>query len=154
MLCSTRMSFITHKRAHFDFEILETLEAGISLLGHEVKSLRAHQGKLEGAHVVVRGAEAFLVGASITPLQPKNIGKGYEPERTRKLLLSGEQIKELSQKSDARGLTIVPLSLYGKGRLVKLSLGIARGKKKGDKREALKKRDTEREINRELKQQY
>ena len=154
MLCSTRMSLITHKRAHFDFEILETLEAGISLLGHEVKSLRAHQGKLEGSHVVVRGAEAFLVGASITPLQPKNISKGYEPERVRKLLLTAEQIKELSQKSDARGLTIVPLSMYNKRRLVKLSLGIARGKKKGDKREALKKRDTEREINRELKRQY
>lgn len=148
------MNLLDHKRARFDFEILETLEAGIVLAGHEVKSLRAHQGKLEGSHVIVRGAEAFLVGASIPPFQPKNAPKGYEPERVRKLLLSVKEIKELSNKSDARGLTIVPLSMYNKGRLVKVSLGVARGKKKADKRASIQKRDTERDINRELKRQY
>lgn len=148
------MNLIEHKRARFDFEILETIEAGIVLFGYEVKSLRARHGKLEGSHVIIRGGEAFLVGASIPPFQPKNTPKTYEPDRVRKLLLSSGQIKELGQKSDARGLTIVPLSMYNKGRLVKVSIGIARGKKKTDKREALKKRDTEREINRELKRQY
>ena len=145
------MALIEHKRVHFDFEILETIEAGIVLSGTEVKSLRARHGKLEGSHVVVRGGEAFLVGASIPPFQAKNAPKGYDPEYSRKLLLSREQIKELSQKADARGLTIVPISMYNKGRLVKLSIGIARGKKKFDKREAIKKRDTERDIKRDLK---
>jgi SsrA-binding protein len=147
------MNLITHKRAHFDFEILETVEAGIVLSGFEVKAVRAHQGKLEGAHVVVRGGEAFLVGATITPLQPKNVPKNYESDHTRTLLLSKEQIQDLGQKSDARGLTIVPLSMYNKGRLLKLSIGVARGKKKGDKREAIKKRDTLRDIKRELARQ-
>lgn len=148
------MNLVEHKRARFDFEILETLEAGIVLAGHEVKSIRAHHGKLEGAHVIVRGGEAFLVGASIPPFQAKNTPKGYEPEQVRKLLLSDEQIKELSNKSDARGLTIVPLSMYNKGRLIKLSIGVARGKKKADKREKIKERDTKRAIERTLKQQY
>ncbi len=145
------MDLVSHKRARFDFEILEGVEAGIELLGTEVKSVRAKHGKLEGSHVIVRGGEAFLVGAEIPAFQPKNAPKGFEPDRARKLLLTTEQIKELSHKSDQKGLTLIPLSLYNKGSLLKLSIGIARGKKKEDKREALKKRDAERDINRELK---
>lgn len=147
------MSLIEHKRAKFDFEILEIIEAGIVLSGTEVKSLRNKHGKLEGAHVIVRGGEAFLVGASIPAFQAKNAPKGYDPEQTRKLLVNADQIKELSQKSERAGLTIVPLSVYNKGRNIKLSIGVARGKKKFDKRESIKKRDTERDIKRELKRQ-
>jgi SsrA-binding protein len=147
------MALVTHTRAHFDFEILETIEAGLVLLGTEVKSLRKGQGKLEGAHVVVRGGEAYLVGAHIPPFQPKNVGNDFDPERTRRLLVTHEQLVTMLNFSEAKGLTIVPLSVYNKGRNLKLSIGIARGKKKYDKREALKKRDTTRAIERRLKDQ-
>ena len=147
------MSLIDNGRVRFDFEILETIEAGLVLLGTEVKSLRAKRGKLEGSHVIIRGGEAFLVGAQIPAYQVKNAPKDYDPERPRKLLVTADQMKELSEKGDRAGLTIVPLLVYNKSRNLKLSIAIARGKKKFDKREAIKKRDTEREINRELKRQ-
>jgi SsrA-binding protein len=144
-------TILSHKRVHFDFEILDTFEAGISLLGTEVKSLRQGQGKLEGAYVVIRGGEAFLLGASIPAFQKKNVDPSYDPERTRTLLLTKKEIAELEQKSERQGLTVVPLKLYNKGSKLKLEIGIARGKKKQDKRESIKKRDVSREIEREFK---
>lgn len=144
-------SLISHTRAKFDFEIIERFEAGISLLGTEVKSVRGGQGKLEGSHVIVRGGEAFLVGASIPAFQKANAPKDYDPERPRKLLLTEKEIAELGQKSEKQGLTIVPLGLYNKGRKLKLEIGLARGKKKADKRETIKARDTKRDIEREFK---
>jgi SsrA-binding protein len=144
---------LSHKRVHFDFDILETFEAGISLLGTEVKSLRSGHGKLEGGYVIVRGAEAFLVGASIPAFQKKNVSPSYDPERARKLLLSKKEIAEIELKSEKQGLTAVPLKLYSKGPLVKLEIGIARGKKKQDKRQSIKERDTKRDIDRTLKNQ-
>jgi len=144
-------ALISHKRVSFDFEILETIEAGISLLGTEVKSVRGGQGKLEGGHVIIRGMEAFLVGASIPPFQAKNTTKSYDAERPRKLLLTHKEIILLEQKSEKQGLTIVPIKLYSKGPKLKLEIAIARGKKKQDKREAIKKRDTDRDIAREVK---
>lgn len=145
------MALITHKRAHFDFEILDTYEAGISLLGTEVKSIRKGQGKLEGSHVVIRGGEAFLVGASIPAFQKANVAKSYDSERARKLLLARKEILELEQKSEKQGLTIVPISLYNKGTKLKLEIAVARGKKKHDKRESIKERDTKRDLAREVK---
>jgi len=145
------MALISNKKAYFDFEILETYEAGISLLGTEVKSIRKGQGKLEGAHVVIRGGEAFLTGASIPAFQKANAAADYDPERTRKLLLNKKQLGELYKQSEQAGLTIVPISLYNKSRKIKLEIALARGKKKTDKREAIKKRDTERELRRSLK---
>lgn len=142
---------MSHKKVFLDFEILETFETGISLLGTEVKSLRGGHGKLEGAYVIVRGGEAFLVGASIPPFQKKNVAPSYDPERARKLLLTKKEIMMLDQKSEKQGLTIVPIKLYSKGPKLKLEIGIARGKKKYDKREAIKKRDTERDVARELR---
>jgi len=142
---------LSHKRVHFDFDILETFEAGISLLGTEVKSLRSGHGKLEGGYVIVRGAEAFLVGASIPAFQKKNVSPSYDPERARKLLLSKKEIAEIELKSEKQGLTAVPLKLYSKGPLVKLEIGIARGKKKQDKRESIKSRDVKRDIERDFK---
>jgi SsrA-binding protein len=145
------MALITHRRAKFDYDILDTFEAGISLLGTEVKSLRNGQGKIDGAYVVIRGGEALLVGASIPAFQQKNVSPSYDPERARTLLLTQKELKELEQKSEKQGLTIVPLSLYNKGRLLKLEIAIARGKKKQDKRESIKKRDTDRDIAREFR---
>ncbi len=145
------MALISHKRARFDFEILETFEAGVSLLGTEVKSLRNGQGKLDGAYVIIRGKEAFLVGASIPAFQAKNVSAEYEPERPRKLLLTQKELAELELKSEKQGLTIVPLKWYSKGSKLKLEIAIARGKKKADKREQIKKRDVGRDIERTLK---
>lgn len=85
-------AYIQNRKAHFNFEILETFEAGLVLQGFEAKSIRAGKGKLEGAHVIIRGGEAFLVGTSISPYQPANTPKNYDPERTRKLLLSKKNL--------------------------------------------------------------
>jgi len=147
------MALVSNKKARFNFEILDTMEAGISLLGTEVKSVRQGQGTLEGGHVVVRGGEAFLTGISIPAFQKTNIDPSYDPERTRKLLLTKKQIEVLYRHSEQSGLTIVPIALYNSGRNIKLEIGLARGKKKVDKRETIKARDTERELRRSLKWQ-
>ncbi len=144
-------TYISHRRARFDYEILETIEAGAVLHGFEVKSLRNGRGKLEGSYVIVRGKEAFLVGASIPAFQVANAPKNYDPERPRKLLLSQKEIRLIEEKSDTQGLTIVPLKWYNKNRKIKLELAIARGKKKYDKREAIKSRDIKRSIERTIK---
>lgn len=144
-------NLIENKKAHADYEILEKLEAGVELLGFEVKSLRNHQGSLKGARVIVRGGEAFLIGASIPPFQPSNTPKSYDSARNRRLLLNKKEILSLAQSEDKRGLTIIPISVYNRGKRIKISLGIAKGKKKYDKRESLKKREAQREIDRSLK---
>ena len=145
------MPLIEHKKARFDYEILEEYEAGIELLGGEVKSLRNKLGKLEGSHIIVRGGEAYLVGASIPPYQAGNTAEGYDPARTRKLLLTKKEIGALAAHEGQKGLTIVPLRVYNKGRNLKLALGVARGRKKYDKRAVLKERDSKRDIDRSLK---
>ena len=144
-------SYIEHRKARFNYEILETYEAGIELLGFEVKSLRKGQGSLEGAHIIVRGGEAYLVGATIPPYQSGNTPKDYDPVRTRRLLLSKKQIAQVSSAEGQAGLTIVPISVYNVRQHLKLSIGIARGKKKADKRQDIKKRDDERRMRRSLK---
>ncbi len=142
---------IKNKKVGFDFELLDRYEAGAELLGTEVKSLRGGQGKLEGAHVVVRGGEAFLVGASIPPYQKANAPKDYDPERVRKLLLKNKEILELFTESEKKGLTIVPLRWYNGGRTVKLEIAVARGKKKHDKRQSIKERESKRDLQRLMK---
>lgn len=143
----------SNKRARFDFELLETHEAGLELAGHEVKSIRAGKASLDGAHVIVRGGEAYLVGATVQPYQGANIPAGYDPERPRRLLLAKQDIAMLAQQSERQGLTAVPISMYNKGRHIKLQIALARGKKKHDKRESIKLRDTKRDIERTLKKQ-
>lgn len=145
------MSLVEHKKARLNYEILEEFEAGLELLGAEVKSLRAGQGKLEGAHIVVRGGEAYLVGAHIPPYQPANTKEDYDPDRSRRLLLTKKELAQIAAYGDQKGLTIVPLRVYNKDKHLKLSIGAARGKKLFDKRQTLKKRDTEREMRRTLK---
>ena len=144
---------VKNKKATFNYEVLEKYEAGVELTGQEVKSLRRGSGKLEGGHVVVRGGEAYLVGASIAPFQPKNTPKGYEPERSRRLLLTRKELKALIGVESTKGLTLVPISWYTKGRYIKLEFASVRGKKKADKRESIKERDTKRSIERIMKSQ-
>ncbi len=136
---------------HFNYEILEEIEAGIELLGQEVKSIREKHGSLEGARVIVRGGEAFLIGVTIPPFQPKNAPKEYAPDRNRRLLITKKEIAIIGETETKKGLTIVPISVYNKGRKIKVSLGIVRGKKKYDKRDSIKKRETDRDIRRSLK---
>ena len=145
------MSLIRNDKIGFDYTILEEIEAGLELLGTEVKSLRAGQGSLKGARVVARGGEAYLVGATIPAWQAANTAKEYDAMRTRKLLLSRKQIAQVASAEGQDGLTIIPISIYAKGRTLKLGVGIARGKKKHDKRATIKKRDDERSMRRSAK---
>lgn len=140
-----------NKKVRFDYEILETFEAGIELLGTEVKSVRNKQVSLEGSFIGIRGSEAFLIHANIPPYQMRNSAKEYDPLRTRKLLLHKTELQSLIGKEHTKGLTLVPLSMYNKGRVLKLQFGIARKKKKFDKRDSIKKRETDREIRRAMK---
>ena len=149
-------NLIENKKIRLDYEIVESYEAGIELVGLEVKSLRANQGSLLGSYVLVRGGEAFLVGADIPAYQKNNTPADYNPLRNRKLLLHKADIAKmlaLSEKKGSggkgKGLTIVPVSMYSKGGKIKTEIAIVKGKKKHDKRQALKKRETDRDIARE-----
>ncbi len=145
------MAFVENKKVGLDYIILEEIEAGLELLGFEVKSLRAGRGSLKGARVVARGGEAYLVGASIPAWQIANAPKSYDPERTRRLLLSQKEIAHVSSAEGEKGLTIVPLRVYNRGRRLKLRIAIARGKKSHDKRHTIRAREEKRRIERTLK---
>ena len=140
-----------NKKALFNYKILEKFEAGISLIGQEVKSVKTKGINLAGSYVVIKGREAFWVGAKIPPYQAKNAPPEYNPERSRKLLLKKSEIKYLIGKSKQKGLTLIPLRLYTKKGKIKLEFGIGKGLKKKDKRELIKKREAKREIQRILK---
>ena len=141
-----------NKKAYFNYEILEKLMAGISLIGQEVKAIKSGRISLKATYVILRNEEAFLIGANIPPYQPKNAPKDYNPERSRKLLLKKSEIKYLIGKTKQKGLTIVPLRVYNIRGKIKLEIGLVKGKKKFDKRRIIKKRETEREIRRILKE--
>ena len=145
------MSLIQNKKVYLNYEIQETFSAGIELFGFEVKSLRKKQGSLEGAYIITRGNEVFLIGATIPPYQPTNTPDNYDPARNRKLLLTKKEIERLSSFEKQKGLTIVPISVYNKEIKIKIKIGVAKGKKKYDKRESIKKKDTERDLKRTLK---
>ena len=144
-------SYIESRKVRFNYEVVETYVAGIELLGFEVKSVRAGHGSLEGAHIIIRGGEVFIVGMKIDPYQVGNTPPSYDCERTRKLLVTKKEILVLQEEESKKGLTLVPLSLYNKNGKVKLVFAVARGKKKFDKRETIKKRDTDRDIGRLMK---
>ena len=151
------MNLLEHKKARLNYEILKEFEAGLELFGHEVKSIRAKHGKLEGSHIVVRPSgkvghhEAYIVGMQIPPYQAANTPADYDPERSRRLLLTAKELLELTGIEGQKGLTIVPISVYNKGAKLKVRVAIARGRKVFDKRAVLKERDTKREIDRTLK---
>ncbi|MEK7543604.1 MAG: SsrA-binding protein SmpB [Patescibacteria group bacterium] len=143
------MKIVNHK-ATFDYEILDRFEAGIHLVGSEVKSLRNGNAKLDGSYVKVIGSELFLVGAQIFPYMYAR-PEGYDPARTRKLLIHKKEIISLKSKLDSANLTLVPLFWYTKGSLVKLEVGLARGKKQYEKREIKKREDQKRELETEFR---
>ena len=146
-------TYAINKKAKFDYEILDTLEAGLVLTGPEVKSIRSKQIKLTGSFVTFHGDEAYLLNTHITKYKYASI-KDYEPERSRKLLLNKKQIAYLRAKLQEKGLTIVPLSVYTKGRKIKVEIGIGRGKKQYDKKRVIKERQEKRDMKRALKGDY
>jgi len=142
---------IFNRKARHDYHILESLEAGIALTGAEVKSVRDGKISFKDAHARIKNDEAWLVGAHITPYKNQNSFDPYNPLRDRKLLLHKKQIKKLSASIHEKGLTLIPLKLYFKRGLAKIEMGLGKGKKLYDKRYDLKKKETEREIDRALK---
>lgn len=137
-----------NSKARYDYDILDTYEGGLRLLGPEVKSTRNGHIKITGAFVHIRDTKAYLVGANITPYPPAGPQPDYDPTRTREVLLTKKEMSYLRGKTDEDGLTIVPLSVYTKGPYIKIELGLGRGKKHYDKRETIKKRDLDRAMRR------
>lgn len=143
--------YAENRKARFNYEILEKYETGIELLGVEVKSVRGGQMSLDGAFIIIRGKEAFLINANIPPYQVKNTPADYDSLRNRKLLLTKKELTELAGSEKNKSLTIVPISVYNKNRKIKLEIALVKGKKRLDKRETIKKRETDRELRREYK---
>ena len=148
----TIKTIATNRRARHDYHIFEAVEAGISLVGSEVKSLRDGKASLQDAYAVVRGEEVFLMGVHIPPYPQASI-MNHEPTRSRKLLLHKGEIRKLIAKTAEKGLTLVPLRMYFKGNKVKVEIGVAKGKRHFDKRETIAKRDAEREMAKRLGKQ-
>ena len=146
------MIITTNKRAYFDYEILETYEAGIELLGFEVKAIKNNRINLAGSYVIIRNNEALLINADIPAYQPKNAPVDYDSKRTRRLLIKKLEIKSFIGRIQEKGLTLLPLKVYTKSKknLIKIEIGLARSRKKADKREIIKKREIQREIRRNL----
>jgi SsrA-binding protein len=140
----------THRKARFEYEILERVEAGIALVGPEVKSLRAGNVSLMEAYAVVRRGEVFLVGAHISPYAQAS-RENPDPKRERKLLLHRTEIARLGVKVAERGLTLVPLQIYFRDGRAKVELALARGRRRHDKRDAIREREQERELRRALR---
>ena len=145
-------NYAENRKARFDYEILEKYETGIELLGSEVKSVRNGRMSLEGAFIIVRGGEVYLINANIPPYQPKNAPADYDPLRNRRLLLTKKEITELAGSEKNKSLTIVPISVYNKNRKIKVQVALVKGKKTRDKRASIQKRETDREIRREYKE--
>ena len=141
---------ISNRKARHDYHVLETVEAGIVLTGTEVKSLRKGTANLQDSYAQIKNGEVWLHGMHISPYEQGNINN-HEPRRTRKLLLQKSQIRKLLSRTKDKGVTLIPLSVYFKGPYAKVELSIAQGKKSYDKREAIAKRDADREIAKRMK---
>lgn len=139
-----------NKRARFDYHISETFEAGLELMGWEVKSLRAGKGQLTDSYVFFKNGEAFLLNAQIQPLLSASTHFVTEPTRARRLLLNRKEITKLRQAAEAQGYTVIALSIYWKNHLVKCQIGLGKGKAQHDKRETEKQRDWNRQKQRVL----
>lgn len=140
-----------NRQARHLYEILETYEAGIELKGTEVKSIRAGKVNLRDGYALLRNGEAWLINVHISPYDASSAYFNHDPRRTRKLLLHGREIRKLIGQVEQKGLTLVPLKIYMKGSFVKVSLGLGKGKKLHDKRDAIKKRDDQRDMARAMK---
>lgn len=144
---------VRNKEGLFNYEILEKYAAGLVLSGPEVKAVKGGQISLKGSYVSIDGqGEVWLVNCHISPYKPaQGQQQGYQPTRPRKLLLNKKEISSLSGKGRQKGLTIIPISVYTSRRLIKVEIGLARGKNQIDKRDSIRKRESEREIRRTLK---
>jgi SsrA-binding protein len=143
----------TNKRATFDFELLERFEAGLSLMGTEVKSIRAHQVNLRRSYVQNRNGELWLMEAHISPYEHGN-RENHEPTRPRKLLLHRREINKIIDEMAQKSLTVVPTKLYLKNGRAKVEIALARGKRKADKRTDLARKDANRQVERALREKY
>lgn len=138
------MSFADNRKARYEYHILTTYEGGLVLEGHEVKAIREGGAKLEGSYVQIQGGELKLIGCHIRPYSKTAHRELIVPDRTRTILVTKKELRELTQKTAEKGLTMVPLSFYPHGRRIKLSFAIAKGKQLHDKRDSIKKRDLDR----------
>ena len=141
---------IQNKKANFDYEIIATFEAGISLTGTEIKSIRLGKVNLKDSYAIIKNNEIYLLNMHISHYDQGN-RFNHEETRTRKLLMHKKEILKLKEKLEIEGFTLVPIKLYFKGSIAKLLLGLAKGKKNYDKREAIKQKDINRQINKDLK---
>ncbi len=145
-------SLATNRKATFDYEILEKYEAGLILFGYEVKAIKAGKMSLSGSYVVIKNNEAYLLNSGVAPYQPNNTPNGYDATRSRKMLLHKDEIKSLIGKTHQKGLTLIPLSVYTNTHgIIKIQFGLARGKKKYDKRDDIAKRDDKRRMQRAMR---
>jgi|SRR3989344_2376425 len=138
--------YASNPKAGFDYQIIETFEAGLELTGQEVKSIKNGKVSIKGAYVKIISREAWLLGAIVSPYQANNVLADYDQQKNRKLLLKKSELAYLQTKTQEQGLALVPLKIYNKNNLIKLEIGLARGKKKYDKRESIKKREFERRL--------
>lgn len=143
--------YAENRRAGYDYEILEKFEAGVVLLGQEVKSIKTGHVNLSGSYVIFAEGRPMLVGAKVPPYQPNNTPADYNPERQRPLLLNKKEIQYLAGKAGERGFSLIPLKVYDNNGRIKLEFGLAKGKKKFNKKEKIKERDTKRDIQRTLR---
>jgi len=141
----------TNKKARYEYQILDTLEAGLELKGHEVKSVRDNKMGLTGSYVTLNRGAAWLLNAHIPAYPKAGPIPDYDPYRTRRLLLHRRELLKLAGKLEQKGLTLIPLSVYTKRSLIKVEIALAKGKQQYEKRETIKKRDIDREIRRSLK---
>jgi SsrA-binding protein len=139
-----------NKKAYFDYDVLEKFEAGLVLIGQEVKSIKKGSITLKGSYIIPRNNELFLVGCHVPAYQPKNIAD-YQPDRSRKLLLKKKEIEYLIEKSQEKSLTLIPLKVYTMKGFIKIEIAVGRGKKKFDKRDSLKKKDIDKKLKKSLK---
>jgi SsrA-binding protein len=144
------MELISNKKAYFDYEIFETFNTGIELLGHEVKAAKNKKASITGAVVKIYDGQLWLIGATIGPYQEKNTPQGFDPQRPRRLLAQKQEISQIIGKISQKGLTIIPLKLYNKNGKVKLEIGLAKSRKKSDKRELIKERESKKNIKKYL----
>ncbi len=148
---NTNQTIAVNRKAQHEYHIEERFEAGILLQGWEVKSLRAGKAQLDQSYVIVKNSEVWLIGGQITPLQTVSTHIIPDPQRTRKLLLHQREISKLIGSVERKGYTLIPLSLYWKGKHIKLQIGLAKGKKAHDKRASDKDRDWQRQKQRAMK---
>ncbi len=139
-----------NKKAYFDYQILEKFEAGIILIGQEVKSIKSGKMSLKGSYVVPKDNDLFLISCHIPAYQPKNIAD-YNPERSRKLLLKKKELRHLIGKSKEKGLTLIPLQVYTRKGFIKIEVGVGKGRRKPDKRDLIKKRTIDAKLRQSLK---